>query len=96
VNCAAGRPVWTQTLINGGKYGKMLQPYPPEALRRIVELQHPIRTEQFAERALRAVARNRGDRHSVSMEGAVVVLSFITQSSFLVRELAQCRDARHD
>ena len=52
-------PVWTQALINGGKYGKMLQPYPPEALKRIVELQHPIRPEQFAERALRAVAGNR-------------------------------------
>jgi NAD(P)-dependent dehydrogenase (short-subunit alcohol dehydrogenase family) len=52
-------PVRTQALIDGGKYGKMLQPIPPQALKPIVERQHPIRPEQFAEQALRAVARNR-------------------------------------
>jgi len=52
-------PVRTQALIDGGKYGKMLQQIPPEALKAIVERQRPIRPEQFAEQALRAVARNR-------------------------------------
>jgi NAD(P)-dependent dehydrogenase (short-subunit alcohol dehydrogenase family) len=52
-------PVRTQALINGGKYGTMLQPMTPEVLKPIVERQHPIRPEQFAEQALRAVSRNR-------------------------------------
>ncbi len=52
-------PVRTRALIDGGKYGRMVQPIPAEVLNRIVERQHPIRAEQFAERALRAVARNR-------------------------------------
>ena len=52
-------PVRTQALIDGGKYGKMLRPMPPEALKAIVDRQRPIRPEQFAEQALRAVARNR-------------------------------------
>jgi NAD(P)-dependent dehydrogenase (short-subunit alcohol dehydrogenase family) len=52
-------PLRTPTLMNCGKYGKMLQPITPEVLRAMAELQHPIRAEQFAEQALRAVSRNR-------------------------------------
>jgi NAD(P)-dependent dehydrogenase (short-subunit alcohol dehydrogenase family) len=52
-------PVRTPALLDGGKYGKILQSIPPEALKEFVERQYPISAEQFAERALRAVARNR-------------------------------------
>jgi short-subunit dehydrogenase len=52
-------PVRTPALVDGGKYGKMLQPIPPEALKAMVDRQHPISAERFAEQALRAVARNR-------------------------------------
>jgi NAD(P)-dependent dehydrogenase (short-subunit alcohol dehydrogenase family) len=53
-------PVRTRALVDGGKYGKMLQPIPPEVLKAVTERQHPIRAEQCAEQALRAVSRNRG------------------------------------
>jgi NAD(P)-dependent dehydrogenase (short-subunit alcohol dehydrogenase family) len=52
-------PVRTPGLVDGGKYGKMLQPMPPEVLKTIVDRQHPISAERFANRALRAVAKNR-------------------------------------
>ena len=51
--------VRTQALIDGGKYGKLLQPIPPEVLKKMVDRQRPMRAEAFAEQALRAVARNR-------------------------------------
>jgi len=38
----------------------MLQPIPPEVLKAVTERQRPIRAEQFAEQALRAVSRNKG------------------------------------
>jgi NAD(P)-dependent dehydrogenase (short-subunit alcohol dehydrogenase family) len=53
-------PVRTQALIDGGKYGKLLQPVPPEVLKQVVERQYPISAERFAQQALRSVARNRG------------------------------------
>jgi short-subunit dehydrogenase len=49
-------PVRTPALVDGGKYGKMLQ---PEALKAIVDREHAIPAERFAEKALRAVAKNR-------------------------------------
>ena len=36
----------------------MLQSIPPEVLKALVDRQHPISAERFAERALRAVAKN--------------------------------------
>jgi NAD(P)-dependent dehydrogenase (short-subunit alcohol dehydrogenase family) len=48
----------TPALIDGGKYGKLLQPIPREAQQEIFERQSPMPPERFAERALRAVARN--------------------------------------
>jgi short-subunit dehydrogenase len=51
--------VRTPALIDGGKYGKILQSVPPEDLKKMVDRQHPISAEQFAQRALRAVAKNR-------------------------------------
>jgi NAD(P)-dependent dehydrogenase (short-subunit alcohol dehydrogenase family) len=52
-------PVRTQALIDGGKFGKILQPIPLDALKRMVDRQHPMLPEQFANQALRAVRRNR-------------------------------------
>jgi short-subunit dehydrogenase len=51
-------PVRTRALLDGGKYGKMLQPVRPEVLKALVDRQRPISAERFAERALRAVAGN--------------------------------------
>jgi NAD(P)-dependent dehydrogenase (short-subunit alcohol dehydrogenase family) len=51
--------VRTPALTDGGKYGKMLQPIPPEVLKAASERQRPIRAELFADHALRAVSRNR-------------------------------------
>jgi NAD(P)-dependent dehydrogenase (short-subunit alcohol dehydrogenase family) len=48
----------TPILERGGKYGKMLQPLPPEVWRDLWERQRPMPVDQFAERALRAVAAN--------------------------------------
>jgi NAD(P)-dependent dehydrogenase (short-subunit alcohol dehydrogenase family) len=53
-------PVRTRALVDGGKYGKMLQPIPPQVLKAVTECQRPIRAEQFAEQALHALSRNRG------------------------------------
>jgi NAD(P)-dependent dehydrogenase (short-subunit alcohol dehydrogenase family) len=52
-------PVRTPALVDGGKFGRMLQPMPAEALRAMVDRQRPITAERFAEQAVRAVARNR-------------------------------------
>jgi short-subunit dehydrogenase len=52
-------PVRTPALLDGGKYGKFLQSIPTETLKAMVDRQHPISAEQFAQRALRAVAKNR-------------------------------------
>ncbi len=52
-------PVRTRALIDGGKFGRMVQPIPPDVLKSITERQRPIQPEQFAERALLAVARNK-------------------------------------
>jgi NAD(P)-dependent dehydrogenase (short-subunit alcohol dehydrogenase family) len=51
--------VRTPALTCESRYGKVLPPIPPEVLRMLVERQRPMRPEQFAEQALRAVARNR-------------------------------------
>jgi NAD(P)-dependent dehydrogenase (short-subunit alcohol dehydrogenase family) len=51
--------VRTPALICEARYGRVLPPIPPEVLRSLVDRQRPISPEQFAEKALRAVARNR-------------------------------------
>jgi hypothetical protein len=51
--------VRTPALVDGGKYGKMLQPITAEVLKPMMERQHPISAERFAEEALQAVAKNR-------------------------------------
>jgi NAD(P)-dependent dehydrogenase (short-subunit alcohol dehydrogenase family) len=48
----------TPALIDGGKYGKLLQPIPREAQKEIFDRQRPMAPERFAERALRSVAKN--------------------------------------
>ncbi len=50
--------VRTPILEGGGKFGKVLQPLPPEMLRRHWERVRPIPADRFAAAALRAVARN--------------------------------------
>jgi NAD(P)-dependent dehydrogenase (short-subunit alcohol dehydrogenase family) len=50
--------VQTAALIDGGKYGKLLQSIPRETQQKLFELQRPMQPERFAERALNAVARN--------------------------------------
>jgi len=49
----------TPALIDGGKFGKLLQPVPQETQRDWWERQGPMDPNRFAEKALRAVARNR-------------------------------------
>ena len=49
----------TPALIDGGKFGKLLQPVPQETQRDLWERQRPMDPNRFAEKALRAVARNR-------------------------------------
>src|SRR5262249_22397684 len=49
----------TPALIDGGKFGKLLQPVPQETQRDLWERQRPMDPNRFAEEALRAVARNR-------------------------------------
>ena len=49
----------TPALIDGGKFGKLLQPVPQETQRDLWEAQRPMDPNRFAEKALRAVARNR-------------------------------------
>jgi NAD(P)-dependent dehydrogenase (short-subunit alcohol dehydrogenase family) len=51
--------VRTRALEDGGKFGKWMLPIGPDALKRMIELQHPITPGRLAESALRAVARNR-------------------------------------
>jgi NAD(P)-dependent dehydrogenase (short-subunit alcohol dehydrogenase family) len=51
--------VRTPALTCESKYSKVLPPIPLEVLRKLVERQHPITAERFAEQALRAVAKNR-------------------------------------
>jgi short-subunit dehydrogenase len=50
--------VRTPALIDGGKYGKLLQPVPHSVQQNLFERQRPMRPDGFAEHALRAVARN--------------------------------------
>ena len=49
----------TPALDQGGKYGKMLLPAPPELQRRQWERLLPMAPERFAEKALRAIKKNR-------------------------------------
>ena len=49
----------TPVLIDAGKFGKLLEPIPQEAQRELWERQRPMDPNRFAEKALRAVARNR-------------------------------------
>jgi NADP-dependent 3-hydroxy acid dehydrogenase YdfG len=51
--------VRTPALTCEARYGRVLPPIPPEVLRSLVERQRPISPEQFAEKALCAVSRNR-------------------------------------
>ncbi|MFC2155694.1 SDR family NAD(P)-dependent oxidoreductase [Acidobacteriota bacterium] len=50
----------TPILGGGGKYGKILEDIPPEALTRIVERMKPMPADIFARKALKKVAKNRG------------------------------------
>jgi short-subunit dehydrogenase len=52
-------PVRTPALTGEAKYGKVLPPFPPEVLQKLVERQRPMPPERFAEQALRAIAKNR-------------------------------------
>jgi len=45
-------------ILDGGKYGKSLQPLPPEVRRAHWERQRPMPADKFAGKALQAVARN--------------------------------------
>src|SRR5262249_46172547 len=45
----------TPALIDGGKYGKLLQPIPQDAQKDLFDRQRPMSPERFAEQALRAV-----------------------------------------
>jgi short-subunit dehydrogenase len=45
-------------ILDGGKYGKMLHPLPPDLMRRYWERQRPMPPDVFAREALRAVAAN--------------------------------------
>jgi short-subunit dehydrogenase len=49
----------TPVLVDGGKFGKLLQPVPQATQRDLWERQRPMDPDRFAEKALRAVARNR-------------------------------------
>lgn len=46
-------------IVGGGKFGKVLQPLPPEVQRRLWEQGRPISPERFARAAVAAVARNK-------------------------------------
>jgi short-subunit dehydrogenase len=46
-------------ILEGGKYGKSLQPLPPEVMRANWERQRPMNVDKFAAKALSAVAKNR-------------------------------------
>jgi NAD(P)-dependent dehydrogenase (short-subunit alcohol dehydrogenase family) len=45
-------------IAEGGKFGKILQPLPPDVQRELWERESPITTTQFATGAVRGVARN--------------------------------------
>jgi NAD(P)-dependent dehydrogenase (short-subunit alcohol dehydrogenase family) len=49
----------TPILDGGGRYGKMLQKLPPEVSQRHWDMQRPMPADQFARRALDAIAANR-------------------------------------
>jgi NAD(P)-dependent dehydrogenase (short-subunit alcohol dehydrogenase family) len=49
----------TAILMGGGKYGKMLRPVSPEAQRASWQRMRPMPAERFADKALRAVAKNK-------------------------------------
>jgi NAD(P)-dependent dehydrogenase (short-subunit alcohol dehydrogenase family) len=49
----------TPILENGGKYGEMLEPIPPEALQRLLKRLHPMDPDRFAQKALNAIAKNK-------------------------------------
>ena len=51
--------VRTAALIDGGKFGKLLQPIPRDSRQRLFDLQRPMSPERFAERALNFIAKNR-------------------------------------
>jgi NAD(P)-dependent dehydrogenase (short-subunit alcohol dehydrogenase family) len=51
--------VRTRALEDGGKFGKWMLPIGPEVLKPMTEMQRPITPERLAERALRAIARNK-------------------------------------
>jgi NAD(P)-dependent dehydrogenase (short-subunit alcohol dehydrogenase family) len=51
--------VRTPALIDCGVFGRVVQPFPRDVQQTLVDRQHPMRPERFAERALNAVARNR-------------------------------------
>jgi NAD(P)-dependent dehydrogenase (short-subunit alcohol dehydrogenase family) len=46
-------------IVGGGKFGKVINPPPPEVLRRLWEQGRPIAADVFARAALKAVARNK-------------------------------------
>jgi NAD(P)-dependent dehydrogenase (short-subunit alcohol dehydrogenase family) len=50
--------VRTPALTGKARYGKVLPPLCAEVLQKLVERQRPMRPERFAEKALRAVAKN--------------------------------------
>lgn len=52
-------PVRTAIHENGGVYGRILQPIPPDVLDRLREQGRPMPPDRFAEKALRAVTKNR-------------------------------------
>jgi NAD(P)-dependent dehydrogenase (short-subunit alcohol dehydrogenase family) len=45
-------------ILEGGKYGKSLQPLPPEVTRAAWERRRPMNVDEFAAKALRAIAKN--------------------------------------
>ena len=50
----------TPILEGGGKYGKILEDIPPEAITRIVERMKPMPADIFAHKILKKVSQNRG------------------------------------
>jgi NAD(P)-dependent dehydrogenase (short-subunit alcohol dehydrogenase family) len=46
-------------ILEGGKYGKTLQPLPPDVRSKLWERQRPMAADKFAVRALQEIAKNR-------------------------------------
>jgi NAD(P)-dependent dehydrogenase (short-subunit alcohol dehydrogenase family) len=46
-------------ILEGGKYGKMLRPVPPEVQRKQWQRLRPMNPDRFAHKVLRAIARNK-------------------------------------